>query len=78
MTPKQWTAPCALSFRRARRRTYERDTVRSREADVFDTLRRAVDLDDEQAEADLAEVLSNCTPEELDELSTLAEMDGDE
>lgn len=78
MTPKRWTAPCALPLRRDYRRIYERDTARSREADVFDTLRRAMDLDDDQAERDLADVIAGCTPDELDELAALAEMDGDE
>lgn len=72
---KQWTGPCKLPIRRWRRSQYTKDEARSA---VFDTLRRAVELDDDQAEVDLAELLAGCTPAELDELSALAEMDGDE
>jgi len=45
---------------------------------MFEALRAAVELDDEEAERDLAEVLAGCSPEELDEIAALAEMDGDE
>lgn len=72
---RQWTGPCELPVRRWRASQYTKDEARS--AMPFDTLRRAVDLDDEH-EHDLAEVLAGCSPEELDELAALAEMDGDE